>query len=240
MSKPDFMGIGAQRCGTTSMYHYLSRHPDIAKPARKETFYFAYNYDKSEEWYRNIFPDSGKSFEICTYYLYHPLAPQRIKNEWDGNKFFVMLRNPVDRAYSQFWHEKRVGHEDAIITFDDAVNLEEARLRGSDPRRGRAIGYESFGYLKRSIYVEQLERWFRYFDREKIEIIKSERFYQNTSKVVKELLEFLDIAPLDLGPYEKYYGLDYPEMSDKMRERLKEYYEPYNEKLYDLIGRRLW
>ncbi len=240
MNRPDFIGIGAQRCGTTSLYNYLTKHDKIAIPKRKEIFYFAQNYDEGEDWYEKHFKKDGINFEICSYYIYHPLAPERLYDYNPDMPLFVLLRNPVDRAYSQFWHEKRVGEEFPSITFEEAIELEGLRLRGCDPSQGEDYEYDHHGYIKRGEYIDQLKRWYKYFPKEQIKIIKSERFFTNTPDVMHELLNWLDVPIKDLSPYEIHYNLDYPEMEESVREKLEEHYKPYNEELYEAIGRKLW
>lgn len=240
MGKPDFIGIGAQRSGTTSLYQYLTNHSKIATQKRKEIYYFAQNYDEGEDWYEKHFKKNGINFEICSYYIYHPLAPERLHDYAPDMSLFVLLRNPINRAYSQFWHEKRIGEEFKSITFEEAVELEGLRLNGCDPKRGRDYEYNHHGYIKRGEYIDQLKRWYEYFPKEQIKVIKSERFFASTPDVIDELLAWLDIPSEDLSPYYVHYDLDYPEMQNNIREKLEKHYKLYNESLYEVIGRKLW
>src|SRR5579863_6754349 len=112
---PDFMIIGTQKGGTTSLYNYLIDHPNISSIFKKEPHFFDFNFYKGVSWYRAHFPSllekyyservHGQKFitgEASPYYLYHPLVPQRIKETMPTayTKFIVLLRNPIDRAYS--------------------------------------------------------------------------------------------------------------------------------------------
>ena len=109
---PDFLILGAQRCGTTSLYNYLAQHPSVGPLVlEKGAHYFSTNYDKSLAWYRSHFPMKwraaaerrhGRPFvtgEGSPYYLFHPLAAQRVAKTLPHVKLLVMLRDPVERAY---------------------------------------------------------------------------------------------------------------------------------------------
>src|SRR5690606_33886153 len=116
---PDFIIVGAQKAGTTSLFHYLSEHPQIISPYKKEVHYFdgglnpeIDTFKKGEKWYRSNFPRKPKSksiktFEASPLYLFNPLAPQRIKDLLPNVKLIILLRDPVERAISQYHHENK-------------------------------------------------------------------------------------------------------------------------------------
>ena len=117
---PDFAIIGAQKAGTTSLYNFITKHPAIAPASIKEVEYFSMRYSLGESWYRSNFPmDLSRrrlakkiNQEIITgeaspYYLFHPTAPNRMKDLLPDAKLIVILRNPVDRAYSHYHHAIR-------------------------------------------------------------------------------------------------------------------------------------
>ena len=110
---PALVVLGAQKAGTTSFYHYLSQHPETVTPSRKEVHYFDNNYRRGLNWYRAHFckqSDLGRgrhfTFEANPYYLFHPAVPKHVAAKLTDAKFVVMLRNPIKRAYSHYWHEK--------------------------------------------------------------------------------------------------------------------------------------
>ena len=112
---PDFVIIGAQRCGTSSLYSYLIEHPQIAPATRKELHYFDLNYAAGDEWYRSQFPQfpdtpfDGRltvTGEASPYYLFHPMAAERCASVVPDAKLIVMVRDPVERAYSHYHHER--------------------------------------------------------------------------------------------------------------------------------------
>ena len=114
---PDYLLIGAQKCGTTSLYNYLVSHPEVRRCLRKEVGYFDQHFDRGLAWYLAHFP--MKSFvgfqqvtgEATPDYYYSPQAPQRAHLVMPQAKLIILLRNPVDRAHSQYWHLFSRGRE---------------------------------------------------------------------------------------------------------------------------------
>src|SRR6187551_3563074 len=132
---PDFLVIGAQKAGTTALYAYLRWHPGIAGPSWKEVCFFDRHWWRGEAWYRGQFPlRAGERLvgEASPSYLFHPLAPERARSLVPGAKLVALLRDPVDRAYSQYQHEVALGREP--LSFEDALAAEEERTRGEAER----------------------------------------------------------------------------------------------------------
>src|SRR5580692_9445955 len=123
---PGFLIVGAQRCGTTSMYRALSEHPEVRKAVlHKGVHYFDMNYGRGLGWYRAHFPlarGGGVTFESSPYYLFHPLAAERIAADLPGVKLIVLVRDPVERAYSAYTHERARGFE--TESFEQAIERE--------------------------------------------------------------------------------------------------------------------
>src|SRR5690348_14107616 len=141
-STPDFIVIGGQRCGTTSLFKHLAEHPQVLRPGvEKGIDYFSLHYDKDLNWYRGHFPidrlatvrraaQGGPAvFEACTYYMFHPFALERIAADLPSIKLIAMLRDPVERAYSSYKHEFARGFE-TEADFERALALEDERLEG--------------------------------------------------------------------------------------------------------------
>ena len=115
---PSFILAGAQRCGTTSLFRALMEHPVILSLYHKGVNYFDLNYDKGWSWYQGHFPvrafaavrtrhngDVPVTFEASGYYMYHPHAAARLAHDLPQVKVLVMLRDPIERAYSAYRHE---------------------------------------------------------------------------------------------------------------------------------------
>ena len=136
---PDFFIIGAKKCGTTFLYHLLGQHPHVEAAKKKEIHYFDHHFSKGNDWYRSHFPpptwkEGRRSItgESSPYYLFHPHAARRMAGVVPRARLIVLLRNPVDRAYSHYHQEAGRGHEP--LTFEEAIEAEEARLRGERDR----------------------------------------------------------------------------------------------------------
>ena len=257
--KPDFIVIGVQRGGTTSLYNYLTEHPAIASASMKEVHFFDNNYQRGINWYQGQFPTSMQKYynttlhkqffttgEASPYYLFHPHTAKRAAEAVPQTKLIVLLRNPVERTYSHYYHEVELGHE--RLSFMDALDQEEARTRDETEKMQRAEHYYSYNhqhytYVARGKYAEQLENWFRYFPREQFLIIKSEDFYEKPHAIMQETFDFLGV-PASMhkkqpGDYKTYNNSKYGEskLSPEVRKRLTDYFAPHNERLYALLGR---
>jgi len=244
---PSFLIIGGQRCGTTSLYRYLCEHPDVVEPIGKELHYFSYKYTKSTPWYQSHFPRMGPSsqqtFEATPYYLFHPAAPGRVHSLLPAARLVVLLRNPVDRAFSHYQHNVGGGVEP--LPFEAALDAEEMRI-GTDAQRlmvdpsYAGLAYRRYSYFARGCYADQLESWLGYFPRSQMLIVASEDFYGDTDAVFGEVLEFLGLTPLRLDSYPRYtrrgpwHG---PPMSDGVRRQLAGRFAKPNKRLEELLGR---
>ena len=235
---PDFIIIGTQRGGTTSLYRYLTAHPDIGAALRKEVHYFDRYYEKGMDWYLAHFPVRGEVpmvGEASPYYLFHPDVPERARSVVANAKFIALLRNPVDRAYSHYQMRVRKGLES--LSFEEAIDKEHERLSSSDDPSSLAWRY--YSYVKRGLYVEQLEHWMSVFPREQFLILKSEELYSDPARTLHQTLTYLGLQPWSLETFKAHHLMGYPEMDPATRKRLGEYYAPYNQRLYAFLGRDL-
>ncbi len=248
---PGFIIIGAQRCGTTSLFNYLTQHPDVYPSCPKEVQYFSNYYGKGMSWYRSHFPlawhkryierNGSQGFitgEATPYYLAHPYAPRRAAEAVPQSKLIVLLRNPVDRAYSHYHYEVKMGAE--TLSFEDAIDTEEERLSAEvdkmfEDDSYRSFNFQHFTYLSRGIYVDQLERWTEFFNREQILVLGSETFYEDPPTTLKQVLEFLNLADWRFRDYKKFNIGHYSEMDTRVKERLEAYFEPHNQRLYEFL-----
>ena len=228
---PDFIIIGAQRCGTSSLYSYLIQHPQIAPAARKELHYFDLNYAAGDEWYQAQFPSSSETLtgEGSPYYLFHPLAAERCASVVPDAKLIVMVRDPVKRAYSHYHHEVRKGRE--TLTFEEAIDREPERLTGerekliADPNY-KSQPYQSYSYLSRGLYTDQLEIWRKHYPSNQILYVASDELFKNPATEYARVLAFLGVDPIQLPEYRQRNTGHYEPMSERTRDRLNEYFEP--------------
>ncbi|WP_170861295.1 sulfotransferase [Geitlerinema sp. PCC 9228] len=243
------MIIGTQKGGTSILSVYMRRHPTIVPAVQKELHFFDRpKYRKGKYFYFSEFPlpkldklgSKQITGEATPDYLFHPHAPARIKELFPDTKFIVLLRNPSDRAYAHYNHEVRNKRE-PLPSFEEAVNAEPERLRGELEKMLSDPTYESEvrdrkSYLERGKYQEQLQRWFDLFPREQFLIFKSEDFFVDPQSVLKEIWQFLDLPEWYPEQYSKYKQ-SYSSIDPQLREKLMDYFRPYNEKLYEYLGR---
>lgn len=246
-SGPDFLIAGVQKGGTSSLFAYLAQHPGVLPPIRKEIKYFDIFYFLGESWYRAHFPlqnrlrQHGKiTGEGTPNYLFHPTALQRAARSFPQARIILLLRNPVDRAFSHYHNQKRVGHD--LLSFEEAVAAEESRLTGESEKisadsRYSQGNYINFSYLASGRYIEQIPRVFSWFPAKNILILKSEDFYQNTSQVFLQTLEFLDLPAWEPPAYAVVKEGKYAPMDTNTRRRLQAYFRPYNQALNDYLKR---
>jgi len=242
---PGFLILGAQKAGTTALYAYLRWHPRITGPAWKEVSYFDRHYRRGTRWYRGHFPLRAADRlvgEASPGYLFHPLAPERVRATVPDAKLIAVLRDPVDRALSHYQHEVALGREP--LSFEEAVDAEPERTRGEEERLVREPGYFShawwdYTYLARGRYAEQLERWFAAFPREQLLVLPSEELAGEPDETYAKILEFLGAPPHRLDSYPRVYEQQYEGMRPETRRRLGEYFDEPNRRLYELLGRDL-
>ena len=242
---PDFLIIGVQKGGTTSLYNYLIQHPQIAAATDKEVHFFDLNFDKGVEWYKSRFPNSTESDRLLTgeaspYYIFHPHVPQRVYDLFPQIKLIVLLRNPVDRAISHYYYYVKINYES--LSLEDAIAAEPIRLQGEIEKLIASETYYSYNhqhhaYLSRGIYVNQLPNWMKLFPKEQILILKSEDLYTDPAATFNTTLEFLNLPPHQLENYEKHNSGEYPPVSEELYQQLKDYFRPHNQRLAEYLGK---
>ena len=269
-SKPDFLIIGAQKCGTTSLYDYLVQHPQVLAARYKELHFFDYNFQKGEAWYRRRLPSKAQmraaqktvgtrviTGEASPCYMVFPQTPERVFRFVPNVKLIVLLRNPVDRAYSQYQMNRNKKETKVVVnnvrtqesvlreplSFEEALASEAERMIKA--RRDMANGdergqwFQMHSYQTRGLYAEQIERWLAHFAREQFLFLDSSQLSKNTDVVFAEVLEFLELQPLQLKKYdEKHVGTYSEPMNPATRQQLVDFFRPHNQKLYNLLGRR--
>jgi DNA-binding transcriptional MerR regulator len=252
-SKPDFLVIGVQRSATTSLYHYLTQHPQIVVTHKwRETYYFdnPENYSKGFGWYLGHFPSKLRkgnklTFEDSPSYLYYEHIPQLIKQDLGNIKMIAILRNPVDRAYSawQMYHSyaglplKHLRDRADTRAFAEAINQE------FNPESNTA-NYP-YNYIDRGKYIQQLENYYNYFDPNNILVLNFEQFCQDIGLSLASICDFLNIehfpqSMIQQFQNQKYAAAQYESSpgAQHVLARLQEYFVPFNEKLYQRLGTR--
>ena len=200
---PDFLGIGVQKGGTTTLQRLLEQHPQVYLPPCKELHYFSLHYGEGEAWYRQQFEAAAphqRCGEITPYYVFHPEAPARIHALLPQVKLILLLRDPVERVLSQVAHSMRLELEP--LELEAALAAEAERLQGAEqvlaPADGRHRSHQEHSYLARSRYERQLQCWLRVFPREQLFIRRSEDLFAQPELLWAELLAFLGLDWMDL------------------------------------------
>jgi hypothetical protein len=257
---PDFLIIGVQKGGTTSLYRYLNEHPNIGGANIKEVDYFGKYYRRGLSWYRAQFPTLYRKRytrdilkenyilgEASPNYFFQPHVPERVARVLPQAKLIVLLRNPVERAYSHYRHNATRGFEHA--SFAEAVASEEQRIQAEREKALRDEWYYSTTYMRQSylakgIYVDQLKHWLEFFPREQVLVLKSEDLYEEPERIYKQTLAFLAVPPLVPESLQKGFQQHNKsedslpgEIDPQLREQLLAYFEPYNARLYECVGR---
>jgi len=223
---PDFMIIGPTRCGTSSLYKNLLRHPRIDGPKKDKFAFFYANYEKGIDWYKAQFPDVNSDVLLCeanALYIFHSECPRHIYRWLPEIKLIVMLRNPVTRSWSHFYCNRNRENP-------EWQNL----MRGDHP------------VLEQGIYADLLLPWLKYFDRKQLLIIKSEDFFENSGQIVSDCFKFLNLPDMKFESY-KYYDPrkekpnqnlgEHPKIPSEIEKWLGEFFVPHNRQLYQLLGK---
>jgi hypothetical protein len=251
---PDFLIIGTQRGGTASLYYNLTRHPGVLAAARKEVHFFDLNYLRGTRWYRGHFPThrqmaarrertgTALTGEASPYYLFHPAVPVRVRAVLPAAKLIVLLRNPVDRAYSHYQREVGKGRESR--SFEDAVAAERERLRGEAERLRDDETYVSDrfqreSYLTRGIYLPQLQAWLAEFSRTRFLVLESERFFDEPGSGLTEVGAFLGLPAWTPSERpQKFNVQSYSQLPPALHRQLEDFFAPHNAALESALGRR--
>lgn len=201
MRKPDFFIVGAAKAGTTSLFQYLTQHPSIFIPTIKEPHYFSEYYDSgapvfhSIDDYLRLFddcPDGALAGDASTSYLYSVDAARGIRKLQPEARIVAVLRNPVDRAYSLYWFNRRDLVED--LGFEEALEAEPERIR--DNRHFR------FHYVTSGKYSAQIQKYFDAFGRDAVRVYLFEDLKADAPALCRDIFRFLGVRadlPLETG-----------------------------------------
>ncbi len=246
---PDFIIIGAQKGGTTSLYDSVVQHPDVRAAVGKGLHFFDEHYARGTAWYRSNFPLLPERVgararplpltgEASPDYMSHPLVPARVAALVPQVKLIALLRDPVARAQSHYHHERSRGREP--LGFAEALEREEERLRGELERVGldetRSHALRRFSYASRGIYVDQLARWLQHFPRSQLLVLRSENLYADPEATAHQVFAFLGLPPASGIAYRTLNAGSYAPADDEIHQRLRRFFAPHDARLRDLLG----
>ncbi len=239
---PDFIIAGTQKGGTSSLYHYLSQHPQISMSTPKEVHYYDFNLKKGLLWYKAHFTfrwSKKLAGEASPFYMFHPHAAKRIYNDMPNIKIILLLRNPVERAFSHYKMNNKNGTEP--LSFEEAIDKEKERLFNDrnelENNKDHVVkNYRLYSYVSRGLYDEQIKNWLQYFPLNQILIIRSEEFFENTERVVNEVLNFLHIKKAEnINFINKNKGAQ-SNINETTRKKLETYFAEPNKMLSKITG----
>ncbi len=192
--KVDFLIIGAQKCGTSSLYKYICENLMVNPARQKEVHYFDFQSDKSKKWYHRHFDFAkGKiTGEASPFYIFHPDVPKRVRYYNPKMKLIAILRNPVERAISHY--KMNVESERETLFFSDAIRNEEKRLKSVSDFDNKNSSFQHYSYKKRGQYFEQIKNWQKCFPKEQILVLNFNDFIRDPWQEIQKVYHFLDVA----------------------------------------------
>ncbi len=271
---PDFLIIGAQKSGTSSLHYYLTAHPEIESASLKEVNFFNedFNFNKGINWYENHFKHPLKNkklfFEASPVYFYNKKSVERIYKYKPDIKLIILLRNPVDRAYSSwnmynnFFVNQSVpdiisksppGTNGNIMykflykdrttfpTFKECISYEFNLTNSNSPE-------DEPSFIRRGLYFEQVKEYLKYFSKDQLLILGFKELVEDKLAMLNKIENFLDISHYDFSSAKnvidkvvvKKQKVRYTEKIDEtIKAELTEFYNPWNQKLFELLGKEL-
>lgn len=234
------------------MFKYLGAHPQVEASIRKEIRFFSEFYDRGSDWYRSHFPlavgNLGRAavyFEATPDYLLDPRAAHRATRLLPDVRIVALLRDPVERACSHYYHNRRLGTE-PLSSFRDALAAEAERIGPAlsmlqaHPDRRAPKALLRYSYVERGRYATQLQRWKDVVDRDRILVLKSEDLFQDPHATFQEILQFLGLKPWRPETYRNFSFTDArpvpPPIPDDCREWVTKALVEEVERLPEVLG----
>ena len=237
-SAPDFIIAGASKSGTSSIYYYLSHHPQVLLPHKIVIDFYCRKYQRCINWYLAHFPSITDRADFLTgeatpNYLRFPQVAQRIKDTAPQTKIMILLRNPVDRAIS--WHYHKLNTGLTKVDLKTAIAIEIDRLASVTEAEITNTGFYEPDNIMSSLYIYKIKPWIELLGREQFLILKSEDFYLNPLETMEEVFKFLDLPNCPLENYPQVNAGSYNQVDPSLRKTLAEYFAPYNQQLEEYL-----
>jgi hypothetical protein len=228
VTSPNFLIIGAAKCGTTSLFKYLSKHPEIYMPPQKEMHYFDIHIkEKSIGWYESHFRNSKSRNliygEASPSYCIYPNSIENIYKYKPNIKLIMLLRNPVNRAISHYYMEVNRGRESLSIL--EAFEKEQERIANIDQ-------FLLYSYFIRGKYCEQLDRIHKFFSKEQLLTVRLEDLKLNPQLEINKITNFLKVKEFKLDSYPAHFSGKYSKVPNNIKKILGEYYSPFDKLLH--------
>eukprot|EP01104_Vermistella_antarctica_P016012 TRINITY_DN5372_c0_g1_i1.p1 TRINITY_DN5372_c0_g1~~TRINITY_DN5372_c0_g1_i1.p1 ORF type:complete len:622 (+),score=123.14 TRINITY_DN5372_c0_g1_i1:231-2096(+) len=267
--QPYVVGLGCMKCGSTSVYTWLNLHPMIKRNHFNgfgEAQFFSYHYEAGTQWYIKGFPHlTSDNFqnrvnqEKSPSYIIDPIAPPRLGAELPNAKFWLVLRDPVERAFSHyyFWLPRKEGKKDPG-SFEHHCERDIELLDQCNEARDavgnynwesvpycypRNLNFIEWSYISRGIYVDQIRYLLRFVPLDRIHIIKAEELFADPVTGMKQLNKFLGLPMARWKSFNFKHTnpskIDYQKDPETVN-RLRRFFEPHNKRLENLLGKKMW
>ena len=248
---PDFIIIGSMKCGTTSLYYDICEHPCASPAAYDEIGFFDSNFHLGLNWYRSMFPTKRRIEDIrrkegvaitgedTPFYFWNPVAAKRIQKLLPNIKLITILRNPIDRAYSEY--QDVVSSESNSPSFETFIE-NEINTRRKDSSLITEENFEIFNqknsYLLKGIYVDQLKIWAGLFPKEQIFTLSTENLNSEPITALESVFQYLNLPDYKIKNTQRQKQKKYVPMNSQTRKILIEFFKPHNERLFKFIGKK--
>ena len=245
---PSFIIVGAVRCGTTSLYYNICEHSSVLPASYDEIGYFDSNYELGINWYKSMFPTKFQKEKIelktgicitgedTPFYFWDKKAIKRIKQDIPKVKIIILMRNPIDRAYSNYHLGVRLGAES--LTFEESIKKEMEHLMKNNELENDNI--EKFlqprSYIAKGLYYQQIKNWFNEFSKEQILVLSTENLAMKPHQTLKQIFNFLGLPNEQIQNIQNRKVGNYQKMDKDTRDLLKKIFQPHNEKLFKILG----
>ena len=237
---PDFLIIGASKCGTTSLYHNLIEHPQVIPALKKEIKFWHDDLKQGLDWYLSHFLPSPNAPHYLTgeaspNYLDLAETAQRVYQYFPQIKLIIILRNPVERTISHYYHWVRLGLEHRSL-----AEVIETELKTIDTVLQFPIQYQhwyqSINYIARGAYLGFIQQWMAIFPAEQFLILHSQDLADNPKKTLQQVFSFLGLPNFPNCRYTHLNVGQYPPISPNLSQTLSQFYQPYNHQLEEYFG----
>ena len=252
-ANPSFYLIGMSSSGTSSFFMNFIKHPKIYPPVKKETRFFNQNFKRGFNWYKANFPlkvlmkKDQITGEGTPAYIDFSYVPERIKTFTPNAKFIVLLRNPIDRAFSIY--NKRIQKGIETISFEEAIKLEYEIIKNNihddfysdDTVFLDLIKEENPRIsLRRNLYYPKFKKWFKIFKYpEQFLFLDNEELKKNPEATYNRAFDFLGLDKFDIKNLATFnVNTKKQKMKDSTRKWLEEFFKLHNERFYELLGKR--
>ena len=248
---PDFIIIGSMKCGTTSLYYDICEHPCVSAAAYDEIGFFDSNFHLGLNWYRSMFPTKRQiegvrrkegvaiTGEDTPFYFWNPVAAKRIQKLLPNIKLITILRNPIDRAYSEY--QDQASNESDFPSFETVIE-NEMNMKRNDTSLITEENFEIFNQknsnLLKGIYVDQLKIWTRLFPKGQIFTLTTEDLNSDSIGTLELVFQYLNLPKYKIKNPQYKKQKKYVSMNTQTRKLLIQFFKPHNEELFKFIGKK--